>query len=439
MPDANQPQLMTGKATPETSKFLQRTTIVVALVCAVMVCLSTVADVAQATSTPRQASGYLLVGTKAGNLVPCTAFVVQGVPNKSVIATAGHCAYPDGLGTHNVVWYHFCPGPAGFVRRTDDPSKPNPYQCKNNVTRYDGYMFDAHVSTAMEGGGPYDFAFIKVHPATGLAGQPVAAYVDGGGLPIKFPPDNPYNQYAAEYGFSGGNTPVQRCPETNNVVRRTGSYVDNKWSFGDPPAMKLQGCDFVGGASGGPWVNANREVIAITSEWHKDCSICGTYNSGTYMGNVAFYQLQAAGLKPGPQEVDDTSPGFAKGGPSASWYGYNGGHLNHFWWTYTNGSTVSNYATWTPNLPADGVWQVQVFVPAPHATTTNARYVVTHNGQQSVVPVNQNNIYNDWVTLGYWYFPPYTVRYARVALDDATNESPYREIGFDAVRFIWIN
>src|SRR5204862_5244451 len=135
--------------------------------------------------------------------------------------------------------------------------------------------------------------------------------------------------------------------------------------------------------------------------------------------------------------------GFTLYGPSSYWHQYSGGYNNHFWWTYTNGSTASNSARWTPNIPVSGNYTVYVFVPSPDATTANARYSVTYFvpdgtlGQGSTatttVSLNQNNYYNAWVPLTKQYFKAGTS--GSVYLSDQTFEACCKRIGFDAVEF----
>jgi hypothetical protein len=134
--------------------------------------------------------------------------------------------------------------------------------------------------------------------------------------------------------------------------------------------------------------------------------------------------------------VDDTSSGFVRAGTTGYWHEYSGGYNGHFWWTNTNTSGVDNRAMWTPNLSATGRWQVSVFVPNVHGTTTNARYRVDHQGAQTTVSVNQNNYYNAWVSLGTFTFSAGTG--GDVFLGDETYETATQQIAFDAVKWVWV-
>jgi hypothetical protein len=76
-----------------------------------------------------------------------------------------------------------------------------------------------------------------------------------------------------------------------------------------------------------------------------------------------------------------------------------------------------------------------VFIPRCFGTTQQAKYRVYHNGVTDIVTVNQNNAYDQWVTLGTFYFNNNGTEYVELA--DSTGESAtsYLQISLDAVRF----
>ena len=133
--------------------------------------------------------------------------------------------------------------------------------------------------------------------------------------------------------------------------------------------------------------------------------------------------------------VDDGDSGFVKYGPSEYWHREWIGYGGDMYWTYVNGTVVSNYVRWNPQLPGSGNYKVKVFIPHDHATTTSAKYKVRANGSTYTATVNQSIYYDQWVTLGTYYFSDSGSEY--VELSDATGESgsTYRKIGFDAVRW----
>ncbi len=139
---------------------------------------------------------------------------------------------------------------------------------------------------------------------------------------------------------------------------------------------------------------------------------------------------------------DDGDACFALYGPSAYWHrtttcgtsalGYGG----DMYWTYVNGSVVSNYVRWTPALGGSGTYAVSVFVPRCDATSQVAKYKVVHNGVTEYKTVNQNVYYDAWVPLGTFAFAGTGGEY--VELTDATGESytTKRLLGFDAVKWV---
>jgi murein DD-endopeptidase MepM/ murein hydrolase activator NlpD len=139
---------------------------------------------------------------------------------------------------------------------------------------------------------------------------------------------------------------------------------------------------------------------------------------------------------------DDGDSCFTLHGPSAYWHrattcgssalGYGG----DMYWTYVNGSVVSNYARWTPALGGPGTYQLSVFVPRCNGTAQQAKYRIVHNGVTDVRTVNQNIYYDAWVSLGSFSFAGTGGEY--VELTDATGESytTRRLLAVDAIRWV---
>ena len=139
---------------------------------------------------------------------------------------------------------------------------------------------------------------------------------------------------------------------------------------------------------------------------------------------------------------DDGDGCFALAGPAAYWHrattcgssalGYGG----DMYWTYVNGSVVSNSARWTPTLGGPGTYQVSVFVPRCNGTSQQAKYRIVHNGVTDVRSVNQNVYYDAWVSLGSFTFTGTGGEY--VELTDATGESytTRRLLAVDAIRWV---
>jgi hypothetical protein len=156
-------------------------------------------------------------------------------------------------------------------------------------------------------------------------------------------------------------------------------------------------------------------------------------------GALAKLSWQLLGGGPVEVIVDDLGAGFARFGPSAYWWQASIGYLSHMYWTYVNGSTVSNYVRWTPNLASGGAgdYAVSVFIPRNYATAQQAKYRVRHNGRDDYsTPVNQILYFDQWVPIGSYFFSGAGDEY--VELTDATGEaySTKRQLGFDAVKFV---
>ena len=134
--------------------------------------------------------------------------------------------------------------------------------------------------------------------------------------------------------------------------------------------------------------------------------------------------------------VDDRDSGFVWGGPSGSFYSRSTGYAGHLYWTWNSRTTLSNWAKWIPNLPTAGNWEVLVYIPSRYHGSKSARYTIRHNGISHEKVVNQNIYYNQWVSMGTYYFGGTADEY--VYLGDNTGEVyGTRFVGFDAVKFVY--
>lgn len=152
---------------------------------------------------------------------------------------------------------------------------------------------------------------------------------------------------------------------------------------------------------------------------------------------VCIFNWTGPGAPPVGAEiiVDDRDPGFVWGGPASSFYSRAYGYRGRLFWTWNATSTIRNWAKWFPYVPTPGNYTVYVYIASRYFGTKSARYVVHLNGVTHTRVVNQNNYYNQWVSLGTYYFSGGSGEY--VFLGDATGE-PYatRYVGFDAVKFV---
>lgn len=170
--------------------------------------------------------------------------------------------------------------------------------------------------------------------------------------------------------------------------------------------------------------------------------------AGTHQVKVEYFERTGVALclvswtggggwVPGGEEiiVDNQDSNFIWGGPASSWYGRYTGYRGHLNWTWNSRTQTYNWAKWFPYVSVPGNYDVYVYIPSRYHGSKSARYVVSLNGAQHARVVNQNNYYNQWVSLGTYYLSGGSGEY--VYLSDATGETyGTRFVGFDAVKFV---
>lgn len=194
------------------------------------------------------------------------------------------------------------------------------------------------------------------------------------------------------------------------------------------------------------WVNnhllVDKWIVQAATTYTGDIYVSGTvpvkveyFEAG---GNAVAQLSWTAVTNPPPGGtviVDNGSSGFMSGGAASSWYsaniGYNGGLI----WTRNNDYVRPNYnwGRWYPNLSA-GRYEVFVYIPSNYATTTQARYWVSHRDGYTLKIINQNAYSDQWVSLGTYNFVAGNSSY--VSLSDVTYETYLsRMIAWDAVKW----
>ncbi len=139
--------------------------------------------------------------------------------------------------------------------------------------------------------------------------------------------------------------------------------------------------------------------------------------------------------------IDSLETTFARS--DANWYAASCGYGGHTYYTYATNdpSDSTNSATWRPNLPKTGRYQVFAYVPqgcglaAPPYATKQARYRVVSSEGAKVVTVDHNTA-EEWVSLGTYTFNQGNS--GAVELFDLTDE-PYSQrkvMFFDAIRWV---
>ena len=138
----------------------------------------------------------------------------------------------------------------------------------------------------------------------------------------------------------------------------------------------------------------------------------------------------------GAAAIDDSHTAFQPRGTDSLWHHGSGGYAGHFWWTLNNQSRLDNTARWSVDVGESGDYEILVYIPPQHATTTSAPYEVHHDGQMDPITINQREHCNQWVSLGEYSFSGAGDEF--VFLGDATGEKPStEEIAFDAVAYVF--
>lgn len=164
-------------------------------------------------------------------------------------------------------------------------------------------------------------------------------------------------------------------------------------------------------------------------------------NAGHAVAQLSWTRSDApSGPTPAPVEgtviVDDTDPGFVRGGASGGWRAAQEGYNGRLIWTRNNDWAREgyNWARWYPTLKAGQRYEVFVFIPERYTTTSSAQYWISHYDGFTMVPVNQSANGNRWVSLGTYRFRGTSADY--VSLNDVTGETRLtRLIAFDAVKW----
>jgi len=250
------------------------------------------------------------------------------------------------------------------------------------------------------------------------------------------------------------------------VLARTDTAVDFSWGTSSPgpgvPAdyfsaqwagsATLDGGTYTFSAWADDGVRVWVDDVILIDEWHNHLPT--TYTASRYLApgyhtfRVAYYEATGdafvkvsytRGTVPPATGttivVDDRSPGFVLGGPSGGWRSRQLGYNGWMYWTYNSTSVTYNWGMWYPYVSVAGNYDVQVYVPSRYGTTRNARYVINLNGAQHVRSLNQAIYYDQWVSLGTFYFSGGAGEY--VYLGDPTGESyASRYIAYDAIRFV---
>lgn len=147
---------------------------------------------------------------------------------------------------------------------------------------------------------------------------------------------------------------------------------------------------------------------------------------------VGALSLAAASASIAEVIVDNGTAGFATNGggwtnaTAADDYGSN--------YTYRAVATGPNrYVTWTPNLPAAGIYTVYAWWPTNSNAYNNVRYTISYAGGSATIYKDQTLTPGQWVVLGTWSFSAGTAGYVRLNAQGSDNS---KVVLADAVRFV---
>jgi hypothetical protein len=138
-------------------------------------------------------------------------------------------------------------------------------------------------------------------------------------------------------------------------------------------------------------------------------------------------------VEAGALAVDDRAAGYSASGDP--WYeagcGLNGKHA----WTYstTNPAKATAAASWAPQLPGAGFYELRVYIPeCGSAATSSARYVIRHDGASTEKLIDQQASAGSWVSLGTYHFGGDANSQPLVQLGDLTADDN-RAVRYDAM------
>lgn len=162
-----------------------------------------------------------------------------------------------------------------------------------------------------------------------------------------------------------------------------------------------------------------------------------------YFENTGFARIQLSwdpdvtgGVPSASIVVDNTDPGFVRGGAESGWREVAEGYHDSLFWTRNHAGVRQDYnwARWYPDLQP-GPYEVLVYIPFRYTTTAQARYWVSHSGGLTLQTVDQSAHGGTWVSLGTYTFRGDGSEY--LSLADVTFEAAgSRLVGFDAARWV---
>ncbi|SDL46554.1 trypsin-like serine peptidase [Nonomuraea jiangxiensis] len=242
--------------------------------------------------------------TLGGKEYWCSASSVAA-PNRSVVATAGHCVYDPRQAKAAENWV-FVPNPL--------PNGQTPFGI------YVGSTISMHEDWTGKGDYDYDYAFVTVHrgfvwtPKNGSwVMKDVGRLQDNvGGLGLELNNRQPTYQ-AVAFGYPAGAQPDSSRPFDGKTLRSCTGTV-TRWTQAPnldlQKGVQLRRCDFSPGASGGPWLTGfdqNRMLGNLTGvnslTWDRDAKNWYDAVSSPYFDTATGDVYQRAATQTTPSKV----------------------------------------------------------------------------------------------------------------------------------------
>ncbi|MDX2089895.1 MAG: GH25 family lysozyme [Kofleriaceae bacterium] len=163
--------------------------------------------------------------------------------------------------------------------------------------------------------------------------------------------------------------------------------------------------------------------------------------NGTYTDLAALTGPAApCGTLPGEGGmIDDGDVCFTSGGPPASLRNVtDAGEGGDLVWTHATDGNEANFARWTIDLAEAGRYRVEVYTAGAYAESTKARYIVSANGREHEVMLDQSAA-DGWQTLATLDFAAGGSQW--IHLGDSTGEpvADKVQLVFDAIRLTRID
>jgi lysozyme len=133
--------------------------------------------------------------------------------------------------------------------------------------------------------------------------------------------------------------------------------------------------------------------------------------------------------------IDEADPCVEIGGDPQWWRSESDGWEGSLLWTHAVSSQVYNYVVWNLDMEVDGLYRIEAYTPADWGESVQARYQIHHQGETSVVEVDQTAT-DGWTVLGVFELDAGSGQWVR--LEDLTGEPNYTNtrVVVDAIRLV---